>query len=32
MRLPMLGGMDGDVDLEQMKQMVDLFMPRALLF
>lgn len=29
MRLPMLGGMDGDIDLEQMKQMVDLFMSKG---
>ncbi|SHI10230.1 hypothetical protein SAMN02745823_02424 [Sporobacter termitidis DSM 10068] len=29
MRLPMLGGFDGEVDLEQMKKMVDLFMSKG---
>jgi predicted aldo/keto reductase-like oxidoreductase len=29
MRLPMLGGPEGDVDIEQMKDMVDLFMSKG---
>ena len=29
MRLPMIGGFDGQVDIEQMKVMVDLFMAKG---
>jgi predicted aldo/keto reductase-like oxidoreductase len=29
MRLPMIGGFDGEVDIEQMKEMVDLFMSKG---
>ena len=29
MRLPMIGGFDGEVDIEQMKEMVDLFMEKG---